>query len=60
MSEKFELLTDGIRAATKPERLADSTCAAVTPVMPSRCTASTGTLVWNARLARMAAFCAAS
>ena len=45
---------------TNPARRAESTCSAVTFVMPSRCTASTGTLVWKARLARMAAFCAAS
>ncbi len=44
---------------TYPACRADSIIAASTEVMPSRWTASR-TVVWNARLARIAAFCAAS
>src|SRR3954469_6417413 len=40
--------------------LADATSAAVTPVMPSRWTSAARTLLWKARLARIAAFAAAS
>ncbi len=45
---------------TKPAARASSIIDAVIEVMPSRCTASSGTAVWKARLARIAAFCAAS
>ena len=44
----------------QPIALALATSAAVTSVMPSRCTSAAVTRVWNASEARMAAFAAAS
>ena len=45
---------------TRPSARADRMSVAVTSVMPSRCTSAAVTGVWKARLARMAAFAAAS
>ncbi len=44
----------------QPIALALATSAAVTSVMPSRCTSAAVTRVWNASEARMAALAAAS
>ena len=45
---------------TQPMSVADRTSPEVTSLMPSRCTSAAVTREWNARLARIAAFAAAS
>ena len=62
----LQSLADGVKIALK-EGLTPAgvdkpiyLLAPVIAVIPSRCTASSGTVVWNASPARIAAFCAAS